>query len=174
MVLNSTRKDNDFFYGKAFVDANMNISGSTSTAVVDGNVKLIEKSSIFVLMPDNSVSEEAINDVVVFVDKNKKALTKDSTNNNQTKYNTSFISEVSLLLEADEKSEMTIVVDELNGDNLKVRGKAQLNAGISSNGQPYILGMYSLTEGSYDLSFELLKNSLKSSQAVISFGWATL
>ena len=161
MVLNSTRKDNDFFYGKAFVDANMNISGSTSTAVVDGNVKLIEKSSIFVLMPDNSVSEEAINDVVVFVDKNKKALTKDSTNNTQTKYNTSFISEVSLLLEADEKSEMTIVVDELNGDNLKVRGKAQLNAGISSNGQPYILGMYSLTEGSYDLSFELLKKQFK-------------
>ena len=57
-----------------------------------------------------------------------------------------------MLLEADEKSEMTIVVDELNGDNLKVRGKAQLNAGISSNGQPYILGIYSLTEGSYDLS----------------------
>ena len=64
---------------------------------------------------------------------------------------------MTLLLEADEKSEMTIIVDEINGDNLKVKGKAQLNVGITPSGQPYILGLYELTEGSYDLSFELLK-----------------
>jgi hypothetical protein len=49
------------------------------------------------------------------------------------------------------------VVDELNGDNLKVRGNAQLNAGISPSGQVFILGLYELTQGSYDLTFEILK-----------------
>jgi hypothetical protein len=49
------------------------------------------------------------------------------------------------------------VVDELNGDNLKVKGNAQLNAGITPEGQPYILGLYELTQGSYNLTFEILK-----------------
>jgi len=51
-----------------------------------------------------------------------------------------FVSEMSLNIEADDKSEFTIVVDELNGDNLKVKGNARLNAGLSADGQPFILG----------------------------------
>ncbi len=157
MVLNSTRKDNDFFYGKAFVDANIGLKGTTSSVAVEGNVKLIEKSKISVLIPDNTTTEDANSDIVVFVDKNKKITEKDSTLAQNTRFNNNFISEMTLLLEADEKSEMTIIVDEINGDNLKVKGKAQLNVGITPSGQPYILGLYELTEGSYDLSFELLK-----------------
>ena len=68
-----------------------------------------------------------------------------------------FASELSLNIEADDKSQFTIVIDELNGDNIKVKGNAQLNAGIAPNGQLYLLGLYELTEGSYDLTFEVLK-----------------
>ncbi len=68
-----------------------------------------------------------------------------------------FASELSLNIEADDKSQFTIVIDELNGDNIKVKGNAQLNTGIAPNGQLYLLGLYELTEGSYDLTFEVLK-----------------
>jgi hypothetical protein len=64
---------------------------------------------------------------------------------------------MSLNIEADDKSEFTIIVDELNGDNLKVRGIAHLNAGLSADGQPFIIGSYDLTEGSYGITFEVLK-----------------
>jgi hypothetical protein len=64
---------------------------------------------------------------------------------------------MNLNIEADDKSEFTIIVDELNGDQLKVKGNAQLNTGISPNGQLFLLGLYELTEGSYDLSLEVLK-----------------
>jgi hypothetical protein len=74
-----------------------------------------------------------------------------------TAVNVDFVSEISLNIEADDRSQLTIVMDELNGDNIKVKGNAQLNTGITPNGQLYLLGLYELTEGAYDLTLEVLK-----------------
>ncbi|MEZ4903953.1 MAG: translocation/assembly module TamB domain-containing protein [Spirosomataceae bacterium] len=153
-VLNASRKDNDFFYGKGVVDANLHIEGVGARPVIDGSVKLKEGSDITVILPDDNLGTAETEGVVEFINrKNPNATPKDSTETTPL----DFASEISLNLEADDRSQFTIVVDELNGDNLKVKGNAQLNAGISPNGQPYILGLYELTQGSYDLTIEVLK-----------------
>ncbi|WP_273216104.1 translocation/assembly module TamB domain-containing protein [Runella zeae] len=153
-VLNATRKENEFFYGKGIVDANLHVAGVGSTPTIDGSVKLKEGSDITVILPDESLGENAAEGIVEFVNlKNPAAMGVDSTKEEAPHYS----SEISLNLEADDRSQLTIVVDELNGDNLKVRGNAQLNAGISESGQVFILGLYEITQGSYDLTFEILK-----------------
>jgi len=153
-VLNASRKDNDFFYGKGVVDANLHIEGVGAKPVIDGSVKLKEGSDITVILPDDDSGSAQTEGVVEFINrKNPNAVPKDSTEAKTLE----FASEISLNLEADDRSQFTIVVDELNGDNLKVRGNAQLNAGISPNGQPFILGLYELTQGSYDLTIEIFK-----------------
>ena len=139
-VLNATRKENDFFYGKGVVDANLHVVGVGSKPTVDGSVKLKQGSDITVIMPDDDLGQASNEEVVEFVNRsNPKAAVKDSV---VTTNALDFGSEISLNLEADDRSQLTIVVDELNGDNLKVKGNAQLNAGVSANGQPYILGLY--------------------------------
>lgn len=153
-VLNATRKENDFFYGKGVVDANLHVVGAGAKPTVDGSVKLKQGSDITVILPDDDLGQAETEGVVEFINlKNPNAVAKDTTEANSM----DFSSEISLNLEADDRSQLTIVVDELNGDNLKVRGNAQLNAGISPNGQPFMLGLYELTQGSYDLTFEILK-----------------
>lgn len=153
-VLNASRKDNDFFYGKGVVDADLHIQGIGSKPTIDGSVKLKQGSDITVILPDDNLGAAQTEGVVEFINvKNPHAVSKDSTQANVV----DFASEISLNLEADDRSQFTIVVDELNGDNLKVKGNAQLNAGVSPNGQPYILGLYELTQGSYDLTIEVLK-----------------
>jgi translocation and assembly module TamB len=154
-VLNATRKENDFFYGKGVVDANLHVVGVGSKPAVDGSVKLKQGSDITVIMPDDDLGQASNEEVVEFVNRsNPNAVAKDSV---VTENALDFGSEISLNLEADDRSQLTIVVDELNGDNLKVKGNAQLNAGVSANGQPYILGLYELTEGAYNLTLEVLK-----------------
>jgi translocation and assembly module TamB len=157
MVLNSTRKDNDFFYGKGFVDANLTLHGVSKKAKIEGDIKLRENSKISIIMP----SEDDLSNgegVVEFV--NRKNVTKDSIKKDTTitdVFVNTFVSEIALDIVADDKSELTIVVDEINGDNLVVKGNARLNAGINANGQYFVFGTYDLTEGNYGLTYEVLK-----------------
>lgn len=153
-VLNATRKENEFFYGKGIVDANLHVAGTGSKPTIDGSVKLKEGSDISIILPDDNLGENATEGIVEFINPNKPAVADSDT---VATASVDYASEISLNLEIDDRSQLTIVVDELNGDNLKVRGNAQLNAGISPSGQVFILGLYELTEGSYDLTFEILK-----------------
>jgi hypothetical protein len=158
MVLNGSRKDNDFFFGKGFIDADLNVTGVGAKPSIDGSVKLKEGSDITVLLPDDSVGETETDGIVEFVNmKNPAAdsLAKDSTTI-ETNYS-DVASEMALNIEVDEKSQLTIVIDEVNGDNLKIKGNAQLNTGITPSGEFYIFGLYELVSGQYDLTFEVLK-----------------
>ena len=158
MVLNGSRKDNDFFYGKGFVDANLSIQGIGTKPAIEGNVKVKEGSDITVLLPDREIDKAETDGIVEFI--NLKNPTLENSNNidsSEVATTFDFADEISLNIEVDDKSKLTIVVDELNGDNIKVKGNAQLNTGITPSGQPYVLGLYELTSGSYDLSFQFLK-----------------
>lgn len=162
-VLNATRKDNDYFYGKGIIDAVLSIKGRGAESVIDGTIKLRSGSDITVLFPDDAEGAGSTEGIVKFID------VSDSTSSAQmaagdeidTGLKIDYISEMSLNIEADDESQLTIILDELNGDNIKVKGNAQLNTGIAPNGQLYLLGLYELTEGSYDLTFEVLKKQFK-------------
>lgn len=157
MALNGSRKDNDFFYGKGFIDANLSVKGVGTRPAIEGNVKLKNGSDITVIMPDREIDKAETDGIIEFVNlKNPSAdvLKADSL---AIENSFDFAEEISLNIEVDNKSQLTIIVDELNGDNIKVKGNAQLNAGITPSGQAYVLGLYELTSGSYDLSFQFLK-----------------
>ncbi len=157
-VLNASRKDNDFFYGKGVVDMALNVKGKGAESVIDGTIKVKSGSDITVILPNDAAGAQSAEGIVQFVDMSAAIAEQapDSTQVNPSMV-VDFASELSLNIEADDKSQFTIVIDELNGDNIKVKGNAQLNAGIAPNGQLYLLGLYELTEGSYDLTFEVLK-----------------
>ncbi len=158
MVLNGSRKDNDFFYGKGFVDANLNVQGIGTKPAIEGSVKLKDGSDITVLLPDREIDKAETDGIVEFVNlKNPISENLGKVDSSEVTATYDFVEEVSLNIEVDDKSQLTIVVDELNGDNIKVKGNAQLNTGITPSGQPYVLGLYELTSGSYDLSFQFLK-----------------
>ena len=54
-----------------------------------------------------------------------------------------------------------VVIDELNGDNIQLKGNAKLNTGIAPNGQLYLIGAYDVSEGSYDLTLQILKRKFE-------------
>ncbi|PWJ59586.1 autotransporter translocation and assembly factor TamB [Dyadobacter jejuensis] len=159
VALNSTQKDNEMFYGKALINADLRVKGKGSNSVIDGDVKINSGSNItFVMTDDVTEAGDARVGVIEFVDMS------DSTQKAQTQkvetnkaITTDFATEITVDLDVDDKSQFTVVLDELNGDNIKLKGNAQLTAGVAPNGQVYLLGAYDVTEGTYDITLEILK-----------------
>lgn len=162
-VLNSTQKQNELFFGKANIDANLTVKGQGAKSVIDGNVKVDPGSNITVVMPNDATEAgDATKGVIEFVDMSEGAevAKKDSVEAAQNVM-VDFASQISLDIDVDDKSEFKVVIDELNGDNIRLKGNAQLNTGVAPNGQLFLLGSYDLTEGSYDLTLQILKRQFK-------------
>src|SRR5690606_28094511 len=60
-------------------------------------------------------------------------------------------------IEIDREASFNMVIDEANGDFLNLKGQGNLTAGIDPAGEVSLTGSYELYEGSYQLSFNLLR-----------------
>ncbi|RIV27010.1 AsmA family protein [Fibrisoma montanum] len=167
-VLNASRKDNDYAYGNASVSADVRIRGSGTTPAITGTIRLEDGSEVSVVLPDESMDVSESRQIVTFID-HSDSLTlskyliraKQDTISPRLTFEQLSNANISLNLEATDKSELTIVIDELNGDNLRARGNARLNVGINAAGQITVLGRYDVTEGEYSLTYEVLKRQFE-------------
>ncbi|QRR02134.1 translocation/assembly module TamB domain-containing protein [Dyadobacter sandarakinus] len=162
-VLNSTQKQNELFFGKANIDANISVKGQGANSVVNGNLKVDPGSNITVVLPNDATEAgDASKGIIEFVDMSDSTrLVKMDTIATPQGINMGFASEISMDISVDDQSEFKVVIDELNGDNIRLKGNAQLNTGIAPNGQLFLLGSYDLTEGSYDLTLQILKRQFE-------------
>ncbi|WP_266366293.1 translocation/assembly module TamB domain-containing protein [Tellurirhabdus rosea] len=167
-VLNAGRKDNDYVYGNAAITTSLRIRGKGASPSVVGDIKLEDNSKVTVVMPDQTPALNEARQTVVFIDRNdtlalRKYLTrpKVDTTNTRIRFEELANSNISLNIEANEKSEMNIIIDELNGDNLRARGNARLTVGMNSSGDLTLLGRYDVTEGEYALTYQVLKRQFK-------------
>ncbi|MGA0556173.1 translocation/assembly module TamB domain-containing protein [Larkinella sp. VNQ87] len=163
-VLNATRKDNELAYGTAAISADLGIRGSGTSPTITGSIKLEDESNVTLVLPDESASVNEAREIVTFIDHRdtlalRKYLVrvKPDTTLPRLEFRDLSKSQIDLSLEANEKSEITVIVDPLNGDNLRIRGNARLNVGISQSGAISLLGRYDVTEGEYSLTYEVLK-----------------
>ncbi|HEV7381977.1 MAG TPA: translocation/assembly module TamB [Dyadobacter sp.] len=161
-VLNSTQKQNEMFYGKAKIDANLTVKGKGSKSVVDGNVKVDPGSDItFVMINEATETGDASKGIIEFVDMSDSTQVARADSAEAAPLIVDFASEISLDIDVDDKSSFKVVIDELNGDNIQLKGNAKLNTGIAPNGQLYLIGAYDVSEGSYDLTLQILKRKFE-------------
>ena len=163
-VLNAARKDNNYAYGQAAVTADLRIKGAGTSPSINGTVRLEDGSKVSVVLPDESLDVNEADGIVTFIDHNdslalNKYIYRPKRDSIRTRLAFDQLSNanISLDLEADEKSELTIIVDELNGDYLRARGNARLNVGVNAAGQISVLGRYDVTSGEYSLTYQVLK-----------------
>ena len=57
----------------------------------------------------------------------------------------------------DKEAELSIIIDKVNGDYLKLKGEAQLNGGMDPSGKTTLTGKYEFSEGSYEMTFSSIK-----------------
>lgn len=153
-ALNSTKKDNKLFYGQLYFDANLDVKGTSAAPQVEGRFKVNEKTKMTIVLPQSEPGVVDREGVVEFVDMD--APLSDSLF--LAAYDSLNVSnirgmEASVNIEIDKAADLTLIVDEGNGDFLNVQGEASLNATIDPGGEITLAGSYELEDGAYELSF---------------------
>lgn len=159
-VINSTKADNPLYYGKLYMDARMNIEGNMNAPVVDGTLGVRDKTDLTIVIPTADPSVEEREGVVEFVKKSPEpnldsimvARQLDSIRNTAVQG-----MDISATINVDKNALFSIVLDERNGDMVKLRGEAHLNGGIDPSGKTSLTGTYEVNDGSYNLSYATVK-----------------
>ncbi|HSZ86106.1 MAG TPA: translocation/assembly module TamB domain-containing protein, partial [Puia sp.] len=156
-VLNSAKTDNQLYYGKLYFNCSLNVKGTEVKPSVDGTIKIDEKTNITITLPQDEPGIEDRQGIIEFV--NKKSSANDSLNNSG-KDTTDFVVrgiDISTNIIVDSTAILNLIIDPTNGDALTVKGRATLVGGVDESGKTTLSGTYQLSNGSYNLSFSILK-----------------
>ncbi len=149
-VVNSTRADNDLFFGKGVIDADVTITGDLILPKVVANLTVKKETELTIIIPESQLDIVARDGVVVFVNRNdpNNILTRN------TEESTSGFAgyDIRAIIQADPEATFRVVVDERSGDNLLISGDADLNLEINPNGRITLSGNYEITGGHYEMS----------------------
>jgi hypothetical protein len=153
-VFNATAVENKLYYGQAYIDARIKIRGDMNKPIVDGTLKVNEKTKMTIVLPQSDPGIEDRKGVVEFVDKLKiKTDTVFKGKMDSLKRSSLIGLDVAMNLTVDKNADFTIVVDAANGDIVHIKGDAQLALGIDPSGKTNLTGTFTVNEGSYELSY---------------------
>jgi len=157
-VLSSTQKDNRLFWGEVFLNSNLQIRGDTKSPVVEGSVKVNKGTHLTVVVPQTAPGVADREGIVEFVDMDLPQTSTDLTEGLDSLNRSTLTGmDISVNVEVDSNAVFNIIIDEGSGDFLEVQGDARLTAGIDQSGKVNLAGIFEVTKGAYELSFNFLK-----------------
>lgn len=161
-AINSTRRDNSSFFGKLVFSTHLNVKGTPTQPIIDGDLAINDKTSFTVVLPTEDPGIVERDGIVQFVD--YSATSEDSLflNTFDSLKTVAFTGyDVSVNIDIDKKATFNLIVDPANGDFLQMRGTGQLSGGIDPSGKINLTGEYQVEEGNYSLSFNFLKRKFE-------------
>lgn len=169
-LLNSTKEDNELFYGIASIDADLTMGGDLALPVVKGRFAIRDVTNMTYVVPKTQLDVEERNGVVVFVNRDHPNAILTRTDQEETSTEmTGF--DVATVLEISEDADFHIIIDERTGDNLEVSGEAALNLNVAPNGRINLTGRYELNSGHYETSLYNLVNRRFTIQSGSTITW---
>ncbi|WP_181938095.1 MULTISPECIES: translocation/assembly module TamB [unclassified Arenibacter] len=156
-ALNSTKEDNELFYGKTSFDLDLSVTGHLKLPVIEGKIRVREITDITYVVPKAQLDVQEREGVVLFVNRQNP---DDILTRNDQEETPNFFSgmDVNVNLEIADDSEFHIIIDERTGDNLQVSGNASLILNMEPNGLTNLTGRYELSSGHYETSlYNLVK-----------------
>ena len=147
LCLNTTEKDNELYYGKAYSTGAFSFRGPIEDIKIDITAKTETGTKFYIPLSDESSVMKQ--NFVRFVQ-------KDSTVDAQDyKVNLSGIS-MNMNLQVDDQSEVQLIMDKSTGEIIKGRGNANLKLTINTIGNFEMYGNYEISEGEYNFTLQNL------------------
>lgn len=157
MLVNTPRALNSQVFGFAAIDADIVVTGNSTSPDIQGNVSLNDKSDVTIILPESNINKDAAQSVVRFIDRDTFALPETFVPAVEKKISFGQFINYNLNIEVTKNAALTIVIDPSTGDELRVQGDAQLNAGVNPNGGIVLTGNYELNKGYYLLNYQFLR-----------------
>jgi len=143
-IMNTARKDNELFYGTAFVDGNMLISGPMDDILLRINAKSRKGTEIFIPLDNASTSGKL--SYVEFVN-----LKLDNNQLNKSFKSTAGV-RMDFNFEITNDANITLIFDELLGDKIEAAGHGNLRMEINTYGDFNMYGGLTMDRGSYQFT----------------------
>jgi hypothetical protein len=146
------------YYGKLYVDTRIRIRGDMNSPVVDANLKVLPNTSLTVVLPQSNPGVVEREGIVEFVDMDDPNVSTAFTSGLDSLNTSPLVGyNINSTIDISKEAEFNLIVDQGNGDFLKVKGQAQLTGGIDPSGKVTLTGNYILQEGAYELSFNFIR-----------------
>ena len=159
--INTVKQEKSLYYGQLYFNTNLNIKGTESAPVVDGSFNVLEKTDLTIVVPQAEPGVVDREGVIQFVDMDAPetdSLFQQVLATYDSSFNKSAMKgyDVSVNIEIVKEAIFNLVIDEANGDFLKLQGQALLNGGIDPSGKITLTGSYEIDKGGYELSFNFI------------------
>lgn len=156
---NTTKKDNNLFYGQLFLNTRLRIRGTEELPVVDGSLAINKETDFTVVLPQPEPGLVDREGVIAFVDMDAPRLNDSVFATPYMAMDTSTLKgfDVNVNIEVNREATLNLVVDAGNGDFVRMKGEGLINGGIDPSGKITLSGSYELEEGSYELTFNFLR-----------------
>jgi hypothetical protein len=156
-ALSTVKQPNALYYGDLVISTRMNLNGTESEPVVDGQITIEEATNFSIVIPQAQTGVSSREGVVEFVDFD--APMNDSLFRAYDSLNTASLVgfDVAANITITKEANFNVIVDVANGDLLNIRGEGQLSGGIDPSGKVTLTGTYTVDEGAYRFSFNFLQ-----------------
>lgn len=147
-VLNTTDKDSDVFYGRAFVTGTLDVIGSTTN--LDINARATSQPNTEIYIPLTSSNEQAQEDFIHIINIMDTVRVKELAE----EINRLEIENVRMnfVLDITPDAYAEIIIDPRTGEGISGRGRGILTMNIDTQGNFNLSGNYEITEGKYNFS----------------------
>ena len=147
LLLNTTKKDNNVFFGKVIGKANVLLNGSAEDITMDisGEPSRTDSSHIY-LMSGASVESNVV-DYIDFIQ-----FGSEMENSYKGKLSSNIV--VNMALTANPSCKIDVILDESTGDIIKGEGNGLLKIRVGNKEPLTINGRYNITRGEYTFNFQ--------------------
>nr|WP_246485067.1 translocation/assembly module TamB domain-containing protein [Chitinophaga qingshengii] len=162
MALGKQQNSEQWIYGPAFIDSKVTVRGTLDLPRVDATVKLRDKSSVTVMLPQEEPGLADREGIVEFIDRDNPVDSAKLARLDSAKYSNPRLKGMffSGNVEITPESVLKIIIDQANGDYVQAKGTANLNATLDPSSKMSITGRYEISEGKYEMSLnQLIKRS---------------
>lgn len=151
--LDSEKSRKSDFYGKFVGSVAADIRGPLEKPVVNARIKALNGTDVTLqlLTAEKSITNE---NYIIFYDGNELNEEQAIDSLASVRYQTDQNIEMNLDIQTDTAALFHVVVDQLTGDKLDVRGTSNLFVKIPPIGDMNIIGDFTVTKGQYRLSYE--------------------
>ena len=155
-ALNSTKEDNELFYGTATFDADATLTGDLNVPNLDMDITIGSNTDFTYVMPEEELAMQERDGIVIFT--NREDPDDILTGNEEEESATLTGYNINALININEEAAFNIIIDEQTGDNFRVKGDGELDFNISPNGRMTLAGRYTMSGGHYEMSlYNLVK-----------------
>jgi hypothetical protein len=157
--LNTSKEDNNLYYGEAIASGEMTVTGSQDRIVINVDAKTDELKNYqnelktsHLILPFESNATVSKEGFLSFVsnepEKQKKQI--EAVSNSGMEFN--------MKIEVGDEAELKLVFDSQVGDQIRAKGNANLRLNMSSAGKFEMYGDYKVKEGDYLFTMESVIN----------------